>query len=90
MGGWNLHTGRVPPPTSDLRPAMLLRALGYLLLPVVVLGLALVLGYLIPARLFPHWSADAHATVAMAVVPIVAVALGWGAVVIERRSRRGR
>ncbi len=67
---------------------MFLRALGYLLLPVVVIGLALVLGYFIPAALFPHWSADAHATVAMAVVPLVAVALVWGAVVLGRRRKK--
>ena len=63
---------------------MFLRALGYLLLPMVVLGVAGVLGYLVPARLFPHWSADAHATTALVVVPVVAVALLWGAVVWGR------
>lgn len=64
---------------------MFLRALGYVLLPVVVLGAALVAGYVVPARLFPHWSADAHATAAVAVAAFVAIALGWGAVVVGRR-----
>ena len=63
---------------------MFLRALGYLLLPMVVLGVAGVLGYVVPARLFPHWSADAHATTALVVVPVVAGALLWGAVVWGR------
>ena len=66
---------------------MFLRAIGYILLPIVVIGAAAVLGYLIPARLFPHWSADAHATVAMIVVPVVAVALMWAAA--ARGHRRG-
>jgi uncharacterized membrane-anchored protein len=66
---------------------MFLRALGYILLPVVVIGAAGVLGYVVPAALFPHWSADAHATVAMIAVPVVAIALVWAAVV--RGHRRG-
>lgn len=66
---------------------MLLRALGYLLLPFVIIGVAGVLGYVIPARLFPHWSADAHATTAMVAVPVVAVLLSWAAA--ARTGRRG-
>jgi hypothetical protein len=66
---------------------MFLRALAYLLLPIFVIGGACVLGYVVPARLFPHWSADAHATVAMIVVPVVAVALMWG--VAAYGHRRG-
>ena len=75
---------------------MFLRALGYILLPIVVIGVSCVLGYVVPARLFPHWSADAHATVAMIVVPAVAVALMWAAAARGRRrggdafSRRDR
>jgi hypothetical protein len=67
---------------------MFLRALGYILLPVVVIGAAGVLGYVVPAALFPHWSADAHATVAMIAVPVVAIALMWAAA--ARGHRRGR
>jgi hypothetical protein len=67
---------------------MFVRAIGYIVLPIVVIGAAAVLGYLIPARLFPHWSADAHATVAMAVVPVAAIAVLWLA--IARAQRRGR
>lgn len=68
--------------------AMLLRALLYLFLPVVVLGLALVVGYVVPTILFPHWSADARATAAIAAVPVTAVVLVWGAVGWARRARR--
>ena len=66
---------------------MLLRALGYLVLPIVLLGLLCVAGYLVPAFLFPHWSADAHATTAMVVVTVGAVALGWGAVLWGERRK---
>lgn len=58
---------------------MLLRAAGYVLLPIAVIGASAVLAYLAAARLFPHWSADAHATLAMAVVPVAAGALLWAA-----------
>jgi hypothetical protein len=68
--------------------SVLLRALGYVLLPIVVVGVAGVLGYVVPAALFPHWSADAHATTAMVVAPVVAGALIWAAV--ARGGRRGR
>jgi hypothetical protein len=68
---------------------MLLRALGYLLLPFVVIGAVLVIGYLVPAWLFPHWSADAHATVAMAVAFAAALGLAWGATLwSQRRAQR--
>ena len=68
---------------------MFLRALSYLLLPFVVIGVAAVLGYVIPARLFPHWSADAHATTAMVAVPVAAVLLSWAAAAgIGRRRAR--
>ena len=66
---------------------MFLRALGYILLPIAVIGVACVLGYVVPAKLFPHWSADAHATTAMVVVPVVAVGLLWAAA--ARGHRRG-
>ena len=69
---------------------MLLRALGYILLPFVVSGAAGVLGYVLTARLFPHWSADAHATTAMIAVPLAAVLLGWAAAArTGRRRARG-
>lgn len=67
---------------------MLLRAVGYVLLPIAVIGASAVLAYLASARLFPHWSADAHATVAMAAVPVVAGALLW--VAIARAGRAGK
>ena len=67
-------------------PTMLLRVLGYILLPVAIIGAAGVLGYMIPARLFPHWSADAHATTAMIAVPVAAVLLSWAAA--ARAGRR--
>ena len=69
---------------------MLVRALVYLLLPVVVLGLALVVGYAVPTLFFPHWSADARATAAIAAVPVAGGVLVWGAIVLARRERRGR